>query len=135
MATTELPVVAEGRGPEGVRWVVTAGGTAEFYETFLRTIYPDGQVDEGGFAGPSLYRNNPLNTYGGTGTRGLRRVLARADPRVQRLRVQLADGEVIDLPPVARDPQNRLVFFAALLPRTAVIRGLCGLTAEGDVVP
>jgi hypothetical protein len=131
----ELAIIARGEGPTGARWVVTAGGTAADYATFLKTIYADGCSDEGGFAGPALYPGMLLNKYVGVGLRSLRRIVARADPRICKLRVELAEAAPIDLLPVATDPDVGLVFFAALLPSTVTVVGLVGLDIDGEAVP
>jgi hypothetical protein len=127
----ERAVIAEGVGPTGERWIVTGAGTAEDCYTYLRTVYADGRSDEGGFGGPVLHPNRLLNGYTGVGTRGLRRVLARADGRVRQLRVELAYGDPIELQPVARDTTTAMVYFAALLAPSATVAALIGLDATG----
>ena len=129
-----LAVVAEGDLPTGERWVVKAGGTAEDYYTLLETVHPDGRRDEGGMGGPPLYPGRDLNIYTGGDDWGLRRILARASPRVRWLRMELASGEVRDLPPVGTDPARALNFFAALLPRTVRPTSLIGLDAHGQIL-
>jgi hypothetical protein len=132
MPKRELAVLARGEQDSGNRWVVSAGGTRDDYYTFIKAVYTDGQSDEGGFGGPALYPGSLVNTYTGTGTRGLRRVLARADPQVRRLRVELADGQELILTPVAHLADTGLVFFATLLPRAAVVTAMIGLSAQGQ---
>jgi hypothetical protein len=132
MPPPELVTIAEGDLPTGERWILTTGGTTENYYTLLKTIYADGSSDEGGLGGPALDQGSLLNSYTGTGTRGLRRVLARADPRVRCLRVELAGTHAHDLRPVAHPSIAGLVFFAALFPPTAVIMGLTGLGPGGE---
>lgn len=129
-----LTVVAEGDLPTGERWAVKAGGTAEDYYTLLETVYPDGHRDEGGMGGPSLYPGCDLNIYTGGDDRGLRRILARTSPRVRRLRMELASGEIRDLEPVGSDTACSLTFFAALVPWTVRVTALAGLDANGQIV-
>jgi hypothetical protein len=132
MPMPQLAVLAEGEQDSGSRWVVSAGGTRDDYYTFIKTVYTDGQSDEGGFGGPALYPGSLVNTYTGTGTRGLCRVLARADPLVRRLRVELTGGQELILAPVAYLAEAGLVFFATLLPRAAVVTAMIGLSAQGE---
>jgi hypothetical protein len=132
MAMPELAVVAQGEQSGDSRWIGSAGGTRDDYYTFIKTVYTDGQSDEGGFGGPVLYPDCLVNTYTGTGTRGLGRVLARADPRVRRLRVELTTGQELILAPVAHLAAVGLVFFVVLLPQTAVVTAMTGLNAQGE---
>ncbi len=119
MAEPDRAVIAEGDLPSGEHWILRAGGTSAEFVTFLETIHRDGRRDQGGMAGPPLWPGSIMNVYtGGTDT-GLRRIVARADQRVALVRVQLANGEHLDLPPVATLPDPGLAFFATLLPRTA----------------
>ncbi|MBO0816263.1 MAG: hypothetical protein J2P30_14120 [Actinobacteria bacterium] len=71
--------------------------------------------------------------YGGTGTE-LRRIVVRADPCVAQVRVALAGGEHLDLPPVATLPGPGLTFFATLLPRTAALVSITAINASGQVL-
>ena len=48
MPIPDMTVVAEGDLPSGEHWILTAGGTAEDYYTFLETVHSDGHRDEGG---------------------------------------------------------------------------------------
>jgi hypothetical protein len=130
----DLPVVAEGDGPGGERWFLKAGGSPDDYGTMLETVRPDGHRDEGGMGGPALYPGQPLNSYAGRADQGPLRIIVRADPRVQRLRLRSALGDDRYLLACAHDPAVRLNFFAALLPWTADITGLDGLDAGGQVV-
>jgi hypothetical protein len=132
MAMPELTVLAQGEESGGARWIVSAGGTGDDYYTFIMTVDAGGPSDEGGFGGPALYPGSLVNAYTGIGVRGLCRVLARADPRVQRLRVELADGRDLILTPVAHLAAAGLVFFATLLPRATVVSGIVGLGAYGE---
>jgi hypothetical protein len=134
MPLPELAVVAEGDLPTGERWAVKAGGTAEDYYTLLETVHPGGRCDEGGMGGLLLYPGRHLNTYTGADDRGLRRNLARTSSRVRWLRIELASGEVRDLPPVGSDTTRGLNFFAALLPWTAHVTSLIGLDAQGQIL-
>ena len=132
MPIPELAVLAQGEQPDATRWILSAGGTRDDYYTFIKTVYADGQSDEGGFGGSALYPDSLINTYTGIGTRGLCRVLARADPRVQRLRVERAGGQKLILTPVAHVADVALVFFAALLPRETVVTAVIGLGVHGE---
>jgi hypothetical protein len=116
MALPELRVVAEGETSRGEHWYLSAGGTADDYYTMLKTVHPDGRWDEGGMGGPPLYAGQLLNAYTGRAGDGPLRLIVRADPRVRRLRVQLADGESRELPLAAADLVVGVTFFAALLP-------------------
>jgi hypothetical protein len=111
-----LTVVAEGDGPDGARWYLTAGGSAEDYYTLMETVYPDGHRHKGGMGGPALYPGNLLNVYTGRADQGPLRVVVRADPRVRRLRFQSQMGEQCDMLPVADDPAVGVTLFAILLP-------------------
>jgi hypothetical protein len=128
MAQPDLVVLAEGDLPTGQHWILKAGGTRGDFYTFLETIHPDGRRDEGGMGGPPLYPGSLMNTYTGGSDRGLRRVVVRADPRVATVRVELASGEVLDLPPLAYRADLGVLFFATLLPQA---EGLVSVTAVG----
>ena len=134
MAMPELAVVAEGALPSGHRWIVTAGGTRDDYYTMLETVHPDGHRDEGGMGGPPLYPDSVMNTYTGGAEGGPRRIVVRADPRVARVRVQLASGERVELPPLATRPDVGVSFFATLLPQTAGLVSVTALDAGGEVL-
>ena len=134
MSLPDLAVLAEGDLPTGEHWIVKAGGTDTEYYTFLETVHPDGHRDEGGMGDPPLHPGSLVNTYTGGSERGLRRVLVRADPRVARVRVLLADGEPLSLSPVAARADPALTFFAALLPPTVKLVSLTAVDASGQVV-
>jgi hypothetical protein len=134
MPFPDLEVLAEGDLPTGEHWAVKAGGTAEDYYTLLETVHPDGHRDEGGMGGPPLHPGRNLNTYTGADDRGLRRILARTSPQVRWLRVELASGEVRELPAAGSDPARGLNFFAALLPWAVTVTSLIGLDAAGQVM-
>jgi hypothetical protein len=134
MPLPDMAVLAEGGLPTGQRWVLRAGGTSSHFYTFLETIYPDGHRDEGGIGGPPLYPGRLMNTCTGGTERGMRRVLVRADPQVARVRVLLGSGERLDLPPVAARPDLGLVFFAALLPPSAVLVSVVAIDENGQVL-
>jgi hypothetical protein len=132
MSQPDLAILAEGDLPAGQHWILRAGGTSTDFYTFLETVHPDGHRDAGGMGGPPLYPGSLLNTYTGGTERGLRRVVVRADPGVARLRVHLASGESLDLPPVATLPDAGLSFFATLLPQTAQFVSLTAIGAQGQ---
>lgn len=132
MPLPDLAVLAEGDLPSGQHWILRAGGTSADFYTFLETVHPDGHRDEGGMGGPPLYPGSVLNTYTGGSERGLRRVLVRADPRVARVRVHLASGEPLDLPPLATLPDAGVSFFATLLPQTAELVSVSAIGAQGQ---
>lgn len=134
MPPPDMAVLAEGGLPTGQHWVLRAGGTSSDFYTFLETIHPDGHRDEGGMGGPPLYPGSLMNTYTGGSERGMRRVLVRADPHVARVRVQLGSGEQLGLPPVAARPDLGLVFFAALLPPSAVLVSVVAIDQNGQVL-
>lgn len=134
MAVPDLVVIAEGDLPSGEHWILRAGGTSAEFGTFLETIHPDGRHDQGGMGGAPLWPGSIMNVYtGGTGTRP-RRIVVRADPRVAWVRVELADGEHLDLPPVATLPGPGLTFFATLLPRSAALVSITAIDASGQVL-
>ena len=84
--------------------------------------------------GPPLWPGSIMNVYtGGTDT-GPRRIAVRADPRVARVRIQLAGGECVDLAPVATVPDPGLAFFATLLPRTMALVSITAIGASGQVL-
>ncbi len=128
---TELQVIAEGRLATGERWLLRAGGTSQDFFTFLETVYPDGSRDCGGMGGPPLWEGRLLNIYTGGSESGLRRVLVRAAPAVATVRVDLAGEEPALLRPVAERRDRGVVFFAALLPRAAVVGAVTALDAAG----
>ena len=134
MPQPDLIVLAEGDLPAGQHWILKAGGTPDDFCTFLETVHPDGHRDEGGMAGPPLHPGSLMNTYTGGSDRGLRRVVVRADARVVRVRVELASGELLDLPPVATRPDLGLSFFAALLPRTEGLVSVTAIGTDGQVL-
>jgi hypothetical protein len=134
MAGADLAVIAEGDLPSGEHWVLRAGGTSADFGTFLETIHPDGRRDEGGMGGPPLWPGSIMNVYtGGTGA-GPRRIVVRAHPRVARVRIQLAGGEHLDLPPAATLPGPGLAFFAALLPLTSALVSVTAIDTTGRAV-
>jgi hypothetical protein len=135
MPLPDLDVLAKGDLPSGQHWILKAGGTsADDFYTFLETIHPDGHRDEGGMGGPLLFPGSLMNAYTGGSDQGLRRVVVRADPRVARVRVQLASGERLDLPPLATRADVGVSFFATLLPRTAELASVTAIGADGQVL-
>ena len=135
MPLPDLNVLAEGDLPTGQHWILRAGGTsADDFYTFLETIHPDGHRDEGGMGGPPLSPGSLMNVYTGGSGQGLRRVVVRADPRVARVRVQLASGEQLDLPPLATRSDVGLSFFATLLAKTAELVSVTAIGADGQVL-
>jgi hypothetical protein len=134
MPLPDMAVLAEGGLSTGQRWVLRAGGTSSDFYTFLETIHPDGHGDEGGMGGPPLYPGSLMNTYTGRSEQGMRRVLVRADPHVARVRVHLGSQEQLDLPPVAARPDLGLVFFATLLPPSAVVVSVVAIDENGQVL-
>jgi hypothetical protein len=135
MPLPDLDVLAEGDLPTGQHWILKAGGTsADDFYTFLETIHLDGHRDEGGMGGPPLYPGSLMNTYTGGSDRGLRRVVVRADPRVARVRVQLASGERLYLPPLATRPDVGVSFFATLLPQPAELVSVTAIGADGQAL-
>jgi hypothetical protein len=133
MALPELAVLAEGDLPTGEHWVLRGGGTGADFYTLLATVHPDGRSDEGGMGGPPLPPGQLMSVYTGGSDRGLRRVVVRADPRVARVRVQLA-GEQLELPPVAGLPEPGLSFFVALLPPAAALVSVAAIGADGQLL-
>lgn len=134
MALPDLVIVAEGDLATGEHWIVRAGGTSSSYYTCLETIHRDGHRDRGGMGGPALPPGSLVNTYTGGAAGGLRRVIARTDPRVAHVLVQLADGEQLRLSPVATGSDPDLSFFAALLPPTAYVVAVTPVDASGRVL-
>jgi hypothetical protein len=134
MPLPDLDVLAEGDLPTGQHWILKAGGTSDDFYTFLETIHPDGHRDEGGMGGPLLYPGSLMNTYTGGSDQGLRRIVVRADPCVAQVRVKLANGEPLDLPPLATRPDVGMSFFATLLPQTAELVSVTAIGAEGQVL-
>ncbi len=128
---TDVQVIAEGQLATGERWSLLAGGTSQDFHTFLETVRPDGSRDSGGMGGPPLYAGSLLNIYTGGSEDGPRRVLIRADPAVATVRVNLAGEEPAILHPVAERRDLGVVFFAALLPRTAVVASVAALDEAG----
>lgn len=133
MAMPELAVVAEGTLPSGHQWIITAGGAPDGYYTMLKTIHPDGYRDSGGMGGPLIYPGRALNTYVGSDSRGLHRILARARPDVVRVRLVLGSGEPLNLAPIAL-PGVEAVVFAALLPRTCEITCIDAIGADNRII-
>jgi hypothetical protein len=134
MAASDLTEIAAGDLPSGEHWILRAGGPVDDFGTFLQTIHPDGKRDEGGMRGPLLWPGSVMNVYTGGAESGPRRVVARADPRVALVRVQLASGARLELPPVATMPDPGLAFFATLLPRTAALASVTAVDADGQAL-
>jgi len=134
MPQPDLDVLAEGNLPAGQHWILKGGGTLDDFYTFLETIHPDGHRDEGGMGGKLLSKGSLMNTYTGGSDRGLRRVVVRADRRVATVRVKVASGELLDLPPVATRSDLGVSFFAALLPPTEGLVSVTGVDADGQVL-
>jgi hypothetical protein len=86
------------------------------------------------WGGPLMYRGQYLNTYTGGPDQSLRRVVARADSRVQRLLMELDTGERREMLPVGSDLAVGLTFFAALLPWAICPVSLDGLGGESWVL-
>jgi len=59
-------------------------------------------------------------------------VVVRADRRVATVRVKVASGELLDLPPVATRSDLGVSFFAALLPPTEGLVSVAGVGADGQ---
>jgi hypothetical protein len=135
MPLPDLDILAEGDLPTGQHWILKAGGTSDDFYTFLETIHPDGHRDEGGMGlgGRPIPPGSLLSTYTGS-ERGLRSIVVRADPRVARVRVQLASGERLDLPPLATRPDVGVSFFATLLPQPADLVSVTAIDADGQVL-
>jgi hypothetical protein len=131
MPEPELAVVAEGDLPAGQHWILKAGGSSSDFYTFLETVHPDGHRDEGGMGGPPLYPGRLANVYTGGDSEGLRRVVVRADPKVERLLLRLASGEEQVLLPVGTSPDAGVTFFATLLPQTAGLASVTAAAADG----
>ena len=129
-----LDVLAEGDLSAGQHWILKGGGTRDDFYTFLETIHPDGHRDEGGMGGKLLSKDSLMNTYTGGSDRGLRRVVVRADRRVATVRVKVASGELLDLPPVATRYDLGVSFFATLLPPTEGLVSVTGVDADGQVL-
>jgi hypothetical protein len=129
-----LEVLAEGDLPTGQHWILRVGGTSDNFHTSLETIHQDGHRDEGGMGGPPLYPGSLMNTYTGGSDRGLRRVVVRADPLVARVRVTLASGQHLDLPPLATRPDIGVSFFATLLPQTESLVSVTAIGADGQAL-
>jgi hypothetical protein len=110
-----------------------AKSSDDFY-TFMETVHPDGQHDQGGMGGPPLYAGSVLNTCTGSTDRRLRRVLVRADPRVARVLLRLESGEQIVLAPLGTRPDVGVTLFAALLPYTADLAAVTAVGADGGVL-
>ncbi len=134
MPEPELAVVAEGDLPAGQHWTLKAGGDGDDFYTFLETVHPDGHRDEGGMGGPPLYPGQLTNAYTGGASGGLRRVVVRADPKVELLRLQLASGEQLTLSPLGARPDVGVTLFATLLPQTAGLESITATTADGTVL-
>lgn len=131
----ELPVVAQGDTTRGERWYLRACGSPEAYDSMLQTVHADGRRDQGGMSGPALYRGELLNVYTGRADQGPLRVVVRADPQVQQLRLQSEKGEWCDLlAPSAHDPVVGINHFAALLPWTTGVTSIQGIDADGLVL-
>jgi hypothetical protein len=132
MPVPDLAVLAEGDLPTGEHWILRAGGTGTDFYTFLETVHPDGHCDEGGMGGPPLCPGSLLNTYTGGSEDGLRRIVVRADPRVTRVRVDLAGREPLELSSLATLPEVGVSFFATLLPQNAKLVSVTAIGAHGQ---
>ena len=58
-------------------------------------------------------------------------MLVRADTRVTRIEIRLADGDLVSLAPAATWPDPPLALFAALLPPPAHLASITALDAAG----
>ena len=123
---SELVVVAEGDTPDGARWQVRAGGTADEYLHAWKVISADGEWDSSGVGGPALPTDGRLvDVYcsirnPGRPDQGPLRVHVRADPRVRRLHLVTRDGDECDALPVADDPRVGVTLF--FVPTTWMVR-------------
>jgi hypothetical protein len=135
MPPPQLPIVAEGETARGERWYLRAGGSPEAYDSMMETVYADGRRDQGGMGGPALYPGDLLNVYIGRADQGPLRVVARTDPRVQRLRLQSESGEGCDMfAPSAHDTAAGVNLFAMLLPWTTNVTSIQGIDADGQAL-
>lgn len=130
----QLQVVAQGDGTRGEHWFLKTGGSPEDYYSMLETVHPDGRRDEGGMGGPALYPGRLLNLYTGRAGQGPLRVIVRASPQVQALRLQSGQGEQCEMLACAQDPAIGVNLFAVLLPWKGGISSMQGLDAGGEAV-
>jgi hypothetical protein len=134
MVGQERQVIARGSGPDDTTWTVVAFGDNRDYHTLIRVEGRDRSLGEGGMGGPPLYPNEPLNVYRGLADHGPQRLLVRADPRAERLRVHFGDGSALSLRCAARVPVHGVVVFAALLPREQEVRMISAEDAAGNTL-
>ncbi len=124
---TEL---ANGGAAGGFRWRLLVSGDAADLTTLLALTAADGsQVGGGGMAGPALYDGESINLSVHRSDQGPTYVVARADPRIRRLRLSLATGDEVTVLPVAESDALGLTFFACILP--APLLAATGVDAEG----
>jgi hypothetical protein len=134
---SELRTVAEGDAPDGARWQVMAGGTAEDYLHSWKVIYADGTWDGIGVGGPALPSDGRLvdvhsgiKNFGRPDQQPLR-IDARADPRVRRLHLVSKDGDECDALPVADDPEVGVTLFFVATTWMTHLRSVQCFDADG----
>jgi len=79
------------------QWTLEAGGEDAGYWTGLEVIGPSDYRCSGGMAGPKLWGEDVICTYGGRSDEGPLGIVVRADPAVTRVMVLAGDGEESDL--------------------------------------
>jgi hypothetical protein len=133
----DLAAIADGTSGLGDRWIIRAGGTAENFFTVLDVTLADGRRGGGGCGGPVLMPGEATClSYGTSFDDGPMHVVGRADPVVDRLRLDLInhDEAYLDLVPMGDPTVHGVRFFAALLSRSVRPRGLTAFGVAGRVV-
>src|SRR4051794_5369846 len=110
----DLTTIAEGLLPSGERWLISVGGSADDYSTFLRVTDARGiSHGEGGMGGPLFDPpGHAMSVSTGGGGTGPRHVLVRAVPEIDHVRLRLASGEFLEAFPAAFVPEMDCNVFA-----------------------
>jgi hypothetical protein len=99
-----------------LRWTVVAGGTDDHFFTMLNVYRGEQRLAGGGMAGPKLYGDSVMNEYRGRTDDLPYVVMARTDPKVDRVVSVTANAVEVDLALSPVIEPFGLRFAAALLP-------------------
>jgi hypothetical protein len=129
-------VVAQGTHGDGLTWVIWAKRhEPEDGDLFsmIRVSDGDGRILHGGArAGPPLPPGHVLNVTTGGGDEGPRALLARADPKVRRMELTLADGTTADVPLYDCPDIPEVRFGSLLVPRNVTLESVAGFGAKDE---
>jgi hypothetical protein len=105
------------------------------YGTMLQVEDDVDVIHSGGIGGPKLWGDNRLNVHTGRNPdHGLRAVLVRCDPRIERLLLVLEDGTSVDITARSGEVIDGLRFGVGIVHPDSRLRELVGVGGDGTVV-